>query len=160
MRGGRGNGFCFADPVGEPAVEGPERGLGAAETHGREAKDRRGAIGGGLRARAEEPPAGDLVPRREGEPGGEVVGGGPAVHVGPDFSEQPERRVRADALDLREIDAGEVMQWVRTSKRGSFARGFCRGRAVGRGVVGAIVWFTSVVRCASIAWSHAARCCR
>ena len=36
--------------------------------------------------------------------------GGPAGHVGADLGEQPERVVGPDAVELREVDAGELME--------------------------------------------------
>ena len=59
---------------------------------------------------AEEASAGDLVVRREREPGREVFLGGPPRHVGPDLGEESERVVGADAIDLRQVDAGELVQ--------------------------------------------------
>ena len=36
--------------------------------------------------------------------------GGPARHVGADLGQQPERVVRPDAIELGEVDAGELME--------------------------------------------------
>ena len=101
----------FADAPGESPIERAERGLSATERHRGHPQDRRGAIGGRLRPRAEQAAAGDLVLGREREPRGEVLFGGPAVHVGANLGDEFQRGVRADAVNLREIDAaGELMQ--------------------------------------------------
>jgi hypothetical protein len=62
----RGDGFGFADAKGDAAVEGPKSGLGAAEVHRGESKDRGGPVGGRWRSATEEAPAGHLVVRRQG----------------------------------------------------------------------------------------------
>jgi hypothetical protein len=52
----------------------------------------------------EPAPAGDPVVGGKGEPGGEVLFGLPAVHVGPDFGHQLQRGVRTDRIYLTEVD--------------------------------------------------------
>ena len=81
LAGGGGEGFRLADADGQPAVEGAEGGLAADETHGGNAQHGGRAVGGGLGFAAEAPAAGDPVLGREGEPGGEVVRGGPAAEI-------------------------------------------------------------------------------
>ena len=99
------------DASGQAAIERAERGLGAPEAHHGHAQDGSGAIGRrGVRELRSAPP-GNLVLGREGQPGGEVLLGGPARHVGADFRDQPERGVGRNPVDLREVDAArEVMQ--------------------------------------------------
>jgi len=66
------------------------------------------AIGGRLRTGAEEPPAGDLVLRGEGEPGREVLFGAPSPASGKSavrcrsrgLSSGPDRARAADVGDL------------------------------------------------------------
>ena len=55
-------------------------------------------------------PPDTLVLRSEGEPGGEVMFRGPAREVGPDLGDQFERAVGGEAIDLREVDAGQMME--------------------------------------------------
>jgi hypothetical protein len=69
LSGGGGHGFRFANPVGKSAIEGAERRLRPAERHGGQPEDRRRAVGGRLRATAEEAAAGDFVLGGQGEPG-------------------------------------------------------------------------------------------
>ena len=94
---------------GQAAIEGPERRLAIRLSDG-DAQDGGGAIGGRLGSGTEAPAAGDAVLGGEGEPGGEVVLGGPAREVGPDLGDQLEGVIGGDAIDLRHVDAGQVMQ--------------------------------------------------
>jgi hypothetical protein len=82
LAGRRGDRTGFAHPVGQAEIESAEHGLGAATAHGRDAQGARGAVGGGRRLGAEEAAAGGFVVGRQGQPGGEVLLGGPAAHVG------------------------------------------------------------------------------
>ena len=107
---GRGEGFGLADADGQAAIEGPERRLASDQTQRGDAQDGGGAIGGRLGSGTEAPAAGDAVLGGEGEPGGEVVLGGPAREVGPDLGDQLEGVIGGDAIDLRHVDAGQVMQ--------------------------------------------------
>ena len=50
------------------------------------------------------------VVERSPEPGGEVVLGGPAARVGADLGDELEGTVGREAIDLREVDAGQVVQ--------------------------------------------------
>ena len=109
LAGGGGDGFGLADAEGHPSIERPERRLGPAKIHGTEAEDGRGAIRRGLCPTAQQTSAGDLVLRGEGQPGREVLVGGPARHVGADLRQQAERVVGPDAVDLRQVDAGELV---------------------------------------------------
>ena len=70
----------------------------------------RGAVGGGERLGAEEAAAGDFVVGGQRQPGREVLLGGPAAHIGANLGEQPEGTVGADSVELREVDAGEVVE--------------------------------------------------
>ena len=77
---------------------------------------------------------------REGQPGREVAGGGPAGHVGADFGDEAQRIGGADAIDLREIGAGEPIQRgadiearVVVAGRDAAARGGQRGGGRGDG---------------------------
>jgi hypothetical protein len=81
------------------------RAVSVRATVGRHAERGRGPIGRGLCARAQQPPARDFVARREREPRGEVLLGGPAAHVGANFRDQREGRLWRDAVDLGEVDA-------------------------------------------------------
>ena len=108
--GGGGEGFGLADAHGEAPVEGPEGGLAPNEAHGGDAQHPGGAVGRRLRAAAEAPAARDPVLGREGEPGGEVMFGGPAPHVGADLGDELQGAIGGDAIDLRDVDAGEVVQ--------------------------------------------------
>ena len=110
LAGGGSNGFGLADADGQPAVESAEGGLAADETHGGDAQHAGGAVGGGLGFAAKPAVAGDPVLGREGEPGGEVVLGGPAAQVGADLGDQLQGAIGGEAIDLREVDAGQVVQ--------------------------------------------------
>ena len=58
-------------------------------------------------------------------------------------------------------DRSTPVSWcsgVRTSKRGSLSRGFCRRRAAGSGAGGGVVVAASWARWASTATSHAVSC--
>ena len=110
MRAVAGEGLGLADADSQAPVEGAERGLPPDQPQGGHAQDGGGAVGRGLGLRAEAPPAGDAVLGREGEPGGEVVLSGPARGVGADLGDQLEGAVGGNAIDLREVDAGEVVQ--------------------------------------------------
>ena len=110
LAGGGRDRLGLADAKRQAAIEGAEGGLRAAEVHRREPQDGGGAIGGRLGAAAEESPAGDLVLGGERQPGRKVLFAGPAQHVGADFREEAERIVGTEAVDLREIDAGQMMQ--------------------------------------------------
>ena len=41
-----------------------------------------------------------------------MVLGRPPGHVGPNLGEQAERGIRTDGLDLREVDACDLVQWL------------------------------------------------
>ena len=110
LAGGGGDGFGLADPDRQAPVEGPAGGLAPHEAHGGDAQHAGGAIGGGLGFTAEPAAAGDPVLGCEGEPGGEVVLGGPARGVGADLGDQLEGAIGGEAIDLREVDAGQVVQ--------------------------------------------------
>jgi hypothetical protein len=73
LAGGDSNGVRFARACGEPAIERTQRGGRAAERSRGQSKRVRGPIRGGLGLRAQEPPAGNLVLRRERQPGSEVL---------------------------------------------------------------------------------------
>ncbi len=87
----------------QAAVEGPECGRGATETHCAAAQDSCGSIGGGRGSRAEQTPAGDLIVGGQRGPGGEMVLGRPAAHVGADLSDQLQRGLRPDGMDLAQV---------------------------------------------------------
>ena len=145
-RGG-GDGLGLADAHGQSSVEGPEGGLAADETHGGDAQHAGGAVRRGLGFTAEPATAGDPVLRREGEPGGEVVFAGPARRGGADLGDQLENAVGGEAIDLREIDAGQVVE-CRTDVDVRFI-------AARRGVVGGATAAVSVWSSASRAASQA-----
>ena len=105
---------------------------------------RGGAIGGRLRAGAEEAAAGDLVLGRQRQPRGEVLLRGPARHVGADLGEQPQRIVRADAVDLREIDAGELVERRADVEARLVVARVCARRGAGSGVGGGAAAAASV----------------
>lgn len=107
---GGGDGFGLSDAEGHPPIERTECGSGTPEIHGAEAEDGRGAIRRGLRPAAKETPAGDLVLGGERQPRGEVLLRGPARHVGANLRQQAERVVRPDAVNLGQVDAGELVQ--------------------------------------------------
>src|SRR5437867_444734 len=132
LAGGRGDGLRFPDAEREASIKGAEGGLRLADRFGGEAERRRGAIGGRLCAGPEQAAARDFVIRGEGQPRGEVLLGGPPRHVGSDLGDGLETRVRAKAIDLRQVDAA------------------------GSGVAGAASAAVSVLRCASMAASQAA----
>ena len=67
-------------------------------------------FGRGLGLGAEPAAAGDPVLGGEGEPGGEVVFGGPPAEVRADLGDQLEGPVGGDAIDLREVHAGQVVE--------------------------------------------------
>lgn len=84
----------------------------------------------------------------ERQPGGEVLFRLPTPHVGPDFRDEAERRVRCDTIDLRKVHAGEMVQWRPDVKplvvaprradhaggrqrRGGDGHGRCRGLQMG-----------------------------
>lgn len=108
--GGGGDRLRLADAESEAPIKPAESGLRAAETHRDQSQDRRGAIGRGHRLGAEESPAGDVVLRREGEPGGEVLFAAPPAHVRADLAQEAERGVGADRIDLRQVHTGELVQ--------------------------------------------------
>ena len=110
LAGGGGQGFGFADADGQPAVEGPEGGLAPGQTHSGDAEHAGGAVGRGLGFAAEPAAAGDPVLGREGEPGSEVVFGGPARGVGADLGDELEGAIGGEAIDLCEVNPGQVVK--------------------------------------------------
>ena len=106
----RGKGFGLADPDGQAPVERAQGGLASDQPEGGHAEHGGGAIGRRLGPRAEAPPTRDAVLRREGEPGGEVVFGGPPAEVGANLGDQLEGAVGGEAIDLGEVDAGEMVE--------------------------------------------------
>ena len=134
----RRNGFRFADAGRQASIERAEGRLGATQAHRGQAQDRRGPVGRGLRPGAEEATARDLVLRRQGEPRGEMFPSRPAAHVGADLGDETQRTVRANGMELREIDASERLEGAADVEAGFVAPGL-RGRprrrecACGRG---------------------------
>ena len=107
---GRGERLGLADADRQAAIEGAQGGLAARQAHGGDAEHGGGAIRRGLGLGAEAAATGDPVLGGEGEPGGEVVLGGPAARVGADLGDELEGTVGREAIDLREVDAGQVVQ--------------------------------------------------
>ena len=103
-RGGR-NRLRFADTNGQAAIEGAERGGGARKAHGTAAQHGGRAIGRRRGPGAEQSAARDFVVGRQGKPGGEMLGGAPAVHVSADLGDQLERGLRADGVNLAQVGA-------------------------------------------------------
>ena len=134
----RRNGFRFADAGRQASIERAEGRLGATQAHRGQAQDRRGPVGRGLRPGTEEATARDLVLRRQGEPRGEMFPSRPAAHVGADLGDETQRTVRANGMELREIDASELLEGAADVEAGFVAPGL-RGRprrrecACGRG---------------------------
>ena len=142
------------------AIERAERGLRAAELHGGQAEDGGGAIGRGLGAAAEQAAAGDLVLGRQRQPRRECFSVGQRVMSVPISDEQAQRVVGADAVDLGQVDAGELVQRRPELEAGFVVARLLRGGArggQGRSAGGAVA--ASCARWASMAPSHAASCC-
>ena len=111
LAGSRGDRLRFPDAEGETSIKGAEGGLRLADRFGGQTERGGGAIGGRLRAGPEQAAARDFVIRGEGQPRGEVLLGGPSCHVRPDLGDEFETGVRAEAIDLGEVDApGEMME--------------------------------------------------
>src|SRR5215469_15950402 len=109
--GGGGKSFGLADAHRQAAVKRPEGGGSFPYAHRAAAQDDRGAIGGGWGAGAEQATAGDLIVWCQRQPGSEMLFGWPAGHVGADLTDQVQRRLRAEGIDLAQVDAtGEPMQ--------------------------------------------------
>ncbi|MCK7517042.1 MAG: hypothetical protein MZV64_04625 [Ignavibacteriales bacterium] len=77
-----------------------------------------------------------LVVGREGQPGREVAGGGPAGHVGADPGDEAQRIGGADAVDLREVGAGEPIQRGADIEARVVVAGVTRPRGAGSGAAG------------------------
>ena len=110
LAGGCGEGLGLANADGQPAIEGAEGGLATDETHGGDAQHGGRAVGRRLGFRAEPAAARYLVLGGEGEPGGEVMFGGPAGGVGADLGDQLEGAVGGESIDLGQVDGGEVVE--------------------------------------------------
>src|SRR5215472_4360798 len=76
-----GNGYRLANAGRQSAIEGTERSRGAAQNDC-------GPVSGRPGLGTEQAPAGDLVAGCQREPGGEVLFGGPAPHVGTDLGNE------------------------------------------------------------------------
>lgn len=83
-----GHGLGLADPASQATVERAEGSLGAADVDGHEAQLRRKAAGALAGAGGEHLATADLAPRRQTEPRGEVLLGGPLAEVGAALSHQ------------------------------------------------------------------------
>ena len=110
LAGGGREGLGLADPDRQPAVEGAEGGLAADESHGRGPQHGRRPIRRRLGLGAEAPAARHPVVRSQGEPRREVVLRGPQTEVGANLGNKLEGAIGADAVDLREVLASELMQ--------------------------------------------------
>src|SRR3990172_956343 len=75
---------------------------------GSEAECGCGPIGVGLGSGTEGFASGDLASWREGQPGGEVLLGGPAGHVQADLANELEGGLGINAFDGGEIDPGDA----------------------------------------------------
>jgi len=119
LTGGGSNRFGVANAGGEAAVKGAKRGRSTAEAHGAAAQNSRRSIGGWRGPGTEQASAGDFVMGSQREPGGKVLLGFPAAHIGADLGYELKRGVRADRVDLAQVGtAGESMQWSADLKAG------------------------------------------
>ena len=75
----------------------------------------------------------NLVPRRQAEPGSEVLGAGPLRHVGPAFADQLHRDMRPQAMDPSQVDAVQGEQGLEHVRLQFIGRVALPGARLGQG---------------------------
>jgi hypothetical protein len=108
---GSGDGGGLAGTRCQPPVKSAERSGGTHQAHRTAAQDRGRTISRGWGLGTEQAPAGDFVVGRQAKPGGEVLGAGPAVHIGANLGDELHGSMRADAIDLAQVStAGQPVE--------------------------------------------------
>jgi hypothetical protein len=110
LAGGSCQGFGLANTRGQSPIERAERGFGATDRGGDQSQARGDSVVALAGMRREHLASANLAARRQSQPGRKVLLGRPPTEVGAALCDELQGHAGADAVDLGQIDPGELVQ--------------------------------------------------